>query len=429
MTAMTATSGMENLYDYKKFAILYVDDEEKSLTNFTRAYSDDFRVFTATNAQEGLKLLELHADDIGVLMTDQRMPAEKGVWLLERARQFRPRILRMLVTAYADMDAAIAAVNSGAIYRYITKPWDPAQLELTLRHALEFFMVQNERDQLLREKLSVLRNMMIADRIVSLGLLAAGLSHHIRNSLVAVKTFLDLAPSKMAEEKQEAAGLRNPDFWKEYHQNVQSQVEKINNLLRDLWSASENNDAVAFDEEVRLHQAVGAALNLFRDQLAARRIEVDNHIPDSLPALKVDKPKFGRLFELLLKEEVTTLPAGSRITLAAEEGKRGDKPELVVRINDNGPGLPQEALSVIFDPFTVTDSVPSEYGIHLMACFFIVHHHGGSIEAKSEPGQGNSFILRLPLKPEPMAASPDDTVFLQKALLNEGLWDKLLAGG
>jgi response regulator RpfG family c-di-GMP phosphodiesterase len=194
---------MENLYDYKKFAILYVDDEEKSLKYFARAFGDEFRVFTAANAQDGFKLLEQHADEIGLLLTDQRMPGEKGVWLLERARQLRPRILRMLVTAYADMDAAIAAVNSGAIYKYVTKPWDPPQLELTLRQGLEFFMVQAERDQLLREKMSVLRNMMIADRIVSLGLLAAGLSHHIRNSLVAVKTFLDLAPAKMAEEKTE----------------------------------------------------------------------------------------------------------------------------------------------------------------------------------------------------------------------------------
>jgi two-component system, probable response regulator PhcQ len=419
---------MENQYDYKKYAVLYVDDEEKSLTSFTRAYSDDFRVFTATNAQDGMKLLEQHGDEIGVLMTDQRMPAEKGVWLLERARQFRPRILRMLVTAYADMDAAIAAVNSGAIYRYITKPWDPAQLELTLRHALEFFMVQTERDQLLSEKMSVLRNMMIADRIVSLGLLAAGLSHHIRNSLVAVKTFLDLAPGKMAEEKKSAADLRNPDFWKEYHTNVQSQVEKINSLLGDLWAASENNAATQFDDEVRLHEVVGAALAQFRDQLAARRIEVDNRIPDSLPGLRVDKPKFSRLFELLLKEEVTTLPAGSRITLAAESAPNGAKPEIIVHITDNGPGLPQEALSVIFDPFVVTDSVPSEYGIHLMACFFIVHHHGGTIEAHSENGKGNTFTLHLPLKSEPVALSPDDTVFLQKALLNEGLWEKLLTG-
>src|SRR5436853_919328 len=199
---------MQNLYDYKKFAILYVDDEEKSLKYFARAFEDHCRILTATNAQDGLKLLEDHKDEIGLLMTDQRMPGEKGVWLLEKARQLRPRIVRILATAYSDMDAAVAAVNTGAIYKYVSKPWDPPQLEITLKRGLEFFMVQGERDQLLKEKMSVLHNMMIADRIVSLGLLAAGLSHHIRNSLVAVKTFLDLAPNKLREENLDLAALR-----------------------------------------------------------------------------------------------------------------------------------------------------------------------------------------------------------------------------
>jgi signal transduction histidine kinase len=223
--------------------------------------------------------------------------------------------------------------------------------------------------------------------------------------------------------------LRNPDFWKEYHQNVQSQIEKINGLLKDLWTASENNASSPFADEVTVHQAVGAALELFKDQFAARRIEIDNCIPDSLPALHVDKPKFCRLFELLLKDELAMLPSGSRITLSAELQNAEAKPEIIVQISDNGPGLPQEALSVIFDPFVVHGSVPSEYGIHLIACFFIVHHHGGKIEAKSRPGHGTTFSLRLPLKPEPAAPPPDDTAFLQKALLNENLWEKLLASG
>ena len=123
------------------------------------------------------------------------------------------------------------------------------------------------------------------------------------------------------------------------------------------------------------------------------------------------------------------LPAGSRFTLSAELQNAGAKPEIVVQISDNGPGLPQEALRVVFDPFVVHGSVPSEYGIHLMACFFIVHHHGGKIEAKSQPGHGTTFTLHLPLKPELAAPPPDDTDFLQKALLNESLWEKLLASG
>ena len=419
---------MDTLYDYKRFAILYVDDEEKSLKNFERAFGDDFRLLTASNAQDGLKLLQQHADDIGLLLTDQRMPGEKGVWLLERARQLRPRILRILVTAYSDFDAAIAAVNTGAIYKYIGKPWDPPQFELTLRHGLEFFMVQTERDELLFEKMSVLRNMMIADRIVSLGLLAAGLNHQIRNSLVAVKTFLDLAPKKMAEERASANGLRNPEFWTDYHQNVQSQIEKINNLLKDLWTASENPSA-PFADEVALRQVVDEVLAALRDQLVARRIEVENLIPDFLPALKVDKAKFRRLFELLMKEELATLPAESRVTFSAELEGADTKPEVVLKITDNGPGLPEDALRVVFDPFVVRDSVPSEYGINLMACFFIVHHHGGKIDATSQPGQGTIFTLRLPLQPERAAAAPGESDFLQKALLNGELWQKLIAGG
>jgi two-component system probable response regulator PhcQ len=418
---------MENLYNYKKFAVLYVDDEEKSLANFSRAFGEQFYIFTAANAQNGLKLLEEHADEIGLLMTDQRMPGEKGVWLLERARKLRPNIIRVLVTAYADMDAAIAAVNSGAIYKYVTKPWDPPQLEQTLKRGLEFFMVQLERDQLLREKMSVIRNMMIADRIVSLGLLAAGLSHHIRNSLVAVKTFLDLAPAKMAEEKSTAQGLRNPDFWKEYHQNVQSQIEKINGLLKDLWTASEPPSS-HFNDQVFIHETIAAVLKSFEDQFAARHIQVDNRVPDSLPALRADRPKFFRLFELLLKDELASLPAGSRLRLTAElQQKDGARPEIQIQISDDGPGLTQEALRVVFDPFVVRGDTPAEYGIHLMACFFIVYHHGGRIDAKSQPGRGTTFTICLPLNPERAVPPPDEQDFLRRVLLNEELWEKLIS--
>src|SRR6266581_215126 len=313
MTTSKTENVMQSLYDYKKYAVLYVDDEEKSLKYFSRAFADQFRIFTAPNAQDGLKILEQHKDEIGLLMTDQRMPGEKGVWLLEKARLLRPRIIRILATAYSDMEAAIAAVNTGAIYTYVGKPWDPPQLETTLKRGLEFFLVQRERDQLLKEKMSVLHNMMIADRIMSLGLLAAGLSHHIRNSLVAVKTFLDLAPAKLEEEKMDLNGLRNPDFWKEYYQNVQGQIGKINNMLKDLWTASEP-PAFAFADRVQLRQVVADAVAQLKDGFAAKNLQVENSIPEDLPALNVDKPKFYRLFDLLLKDEIASLPAGSRIT-------------------------------------------------------------------------------------------------------------------
>jgi len=242
-----------------------------------------------------------------------------------------------------------------------------------------------------------------------------------------VKTFLDLAPAKLEEEKVELDSLRNPDFWKEYYQNVQGQIGKINNMLKDLWTASEK-PAFEFGDQVQLHKVMAETLELLKEGLTAKNITVENSIPDSLPTMNVDKLKFYRLFELLLKDEIASLPAGSRITLSASllNGARADKQEIEVLVADNGPGLPKEALRLVFDPFVVRSDSPMEYGIHLMACYFIVHHHGGRIDARSGEGKGTVFTLRLPINPTQASAAQDDQEFLHKVLLSETLWEKLI---
>ena len=418
---------MDNYYDYKKFAVLYVDDEEKSLKNFTRAFGESFRILTATNAQAGLALLEERKDTIGVLMTDQRMPGEKGVWLLEKARQLEPRIIRILVTAFTDMDAAIAAVNTGSIYKFIMKPWDPPQLDNNLRRALEFFMVQKERDQLLKEKLSVIHNMMIADRIVSLGLLAQGLSQHIRNPLQAVRTFMDLAPLKIEEEKHHAGELRDPEFWREYYKNAQSQLDKITRLLNDLWAAPERPGS-GFNDKINLNSTLRDAALHLQPTLDSKQIKLSSQLTEGLPEIGGDAPKIRRLFDLLLKDEATSLPKGSTITVAARHNPQppSGQAEVQITVQDDGPGLRTEAVRVLFDPFTLRMDMPTEYGINLMGCFFIVHHHGGRIEAHSEQGKGTTFVIHLPVNPSD-APTEDRREFLQKVLLNESVWQKLIS--
>src|SRR4030095_12236438 len=130
---------------------------------------------------------------------------------------------------------------------------------------------------------------------------------------------------------------------------------------------------------------------------------------------------------LLLKDELVTLPPGSRIAFSANLRNAGtDKQEVLIRIVDNGPGLPQEALRLVFDPFVVRSDSPMEYGIHLMACFFIVHHHGGRIDARSQEGQGNTFNLRLHTNPNLIQPAQNEQEFLQKVLLSDRLWEKLI---
>ncbi len=411
---------MEAQYDHKQFAVLYVDDEELSLKNFARAFGDEFRIYTATNAKDGLKLIEEKQGEIGILMTDQKMPGEKGTWLLERARQLAPRIIRMLVTAHTDFQDAIEAINTGAIYRYINKPWEPEQLEVTLKHAMEFFLVQRERDQLLQEKMEALRQLMVADRLVSLGMLTAGLSHHIRNALVTVKTFMDLAPAKMREEKTDASAVRNPEFWSDYHQSVLCQIDRINNLLKELWVASEKSSG-QFADPVKLHAVVAETVESMKAVLAAKNLQVENQIDPDLPMLQVEKTRFLRLFELLLKEELASLPAGSRVTFSARVVGGDAKTEIQLQIRDNGPGLSPETVQHLFDPFMVRSDTPAEHGIYLMACFFIVHQHGGRIEAASQPGQGTTFTLHFPVNPDRSARELSQGL-LQKSRLGEQLW-------
>jgi two-component system, probable response regulator PhcQ len=417
---------MQPLYDYKKFAILYVDDEEKSLKYFTRAFQDQFRIFTASNAHDGFALLNQHKDEIGILMTDQRMPGERGVQLLEKARQLRPRIIRMLATAFTDFDAAVDAVNSGAIYKYVHKPWDIPALEVTLRRALEFFMVQRERDELLREKLSVLHNLMITDRVVSLGVLAAGLGHHIRNSLVAVRTFLDLAPEKLQEEVN-FDDLRNPNFWRDFYGHVQKQLHRITDLLRDLGLAAEHPSS-EFNDMVDLQELAGRAIERSRTASVNKTVVIENNIPASLPKIRADRYKITRFFELLLKDEILNLPDQGRISLSASQESTDQGAVVKIIVQDNGPGLASDSLRSVFDPFLVRYDDPQEFGINLMACFFLIYHHGGKIEVESQPGAGTKFTVTLPVNAAERSLVQSDRDFLPHLLANEALWEKLLAG-
>jgi two-component system probable response regulator PhcQ len=421
---------MQTFYDYKKFGILYVDDEEKSLKSFKTAFGDRFRIFTANNAAEGFKIFEEHKDELGILMSDQRMPGEKGVQLLERARQLRPRILRILATAYADTEAAVQAVNQGAIYRYVHKPWDPQELDITLKRGLEFFTVQRERDQLLKEKLSVLHNMMITDRVVSLGILAAGLSHHVRNSLVAVRTFLDLAPAKLQAEKVDLEQLRNPNYWRDFYDHVQVQVRRITEMLNDLGSASENQKLL-FGDRVEIKPVVENALAKMKERIDSKKIRVELDFPPGLPALTVDQPKFEQIFSLLFKDELVNLPDGSTIRVrgSSTPGEGGKPAQVNVEIEDNGNGLPEESLRSVFDPFFLRQDNPQEFGIDLMASYFLVYHHGGKIEVKPAAERGTVFTLSFPIIPQPPSPGQDDRDFISKVLMNETLWERLLAGG
>jgi two-component system, probable response regulator PhcQ len=195
--------------------ILYVDDEPMALKYFERLVSPLAPVITALSVEEGKAVLRERAGEIAVLVTDQRMPGAHGNELLRFTREYHPRIVRMLTTAYSELGEAIEAINSGEIYRYITKPWELASLHADLRNALELAELRNERDHLLGQKLMVQQQGLLGSRLASMVMLGGGLFQgdihghtegHIQSDLRAG----DAALHRFAQAAL-AAGCHMPD--------------------------------------------------------------------------------------------------------------------------------------------------------------------------------------------------------------------------
>ncbi len=113
--------------------ILIVDDEPDVLFSLKGLLRHDFQLHTAESGDEALAILRQHP--IHVIMTDQRMPGMTGTELMQHAKSEFPEAVRIVFTGYADIKAVVEAINSGGLYRYITKPWDPDDLIATLHRA------------------------------------------------------------------------------------------------------------------------------------------------------------------------------------------------------------------------------------------------------------------------------------------------------
>jgi two-component system probable response regulator PhcQ len=415
---------MNPLYDYKRFAVLYVDDEEKSLKYFKANFEDKFRVLIAPNAREGWEIFHANEDDIAILITDQRMPGESGVQLLEKVRQRRPKTIRLLATAYSDLEAAVAAVNNGAIYKYISKPWDVRELEITLMRAMEFFIIQGERDHLLREKLSAMHRVMMTDRLISLGLLASGLSHHMRNSLVAVKVFLDLAPRKLEDEVTNLEKLRDPNYWQDFYKTVQVQLQKITGLLDNLGGLSQPPQP-QFDTQVKISALVNQAVTQQTSELRWQKRKIQVEVSGTEPLIKVDEKMMQQFFQRLLQSLALAVPEGATLKIHLQPGAdQSVQLDLVAE----GLRLPENSLRHLFDPFYVAGHEADDAGLDLLTCYFIIYHHGGHFSASVNDKGEAHYSIKFLKEPGLTPAVQDEQAFLNKVFAVEAKWEQLLMG-
>ena len=333
-----------------RHAVLFVDDEEKARKYFRMAFARDFTVLTAGGVQEALELLELHGDEIAILISDQRMPGQQGVDLLKRARAEWPQIVRMLTTAYSDLDDAIAAVNRGEILRYITKPWDLEALRAELHHGVEFFLLRRERDLLVQEKLSVLERASQVDRLRSLLAIGAGVTH-LRHAAQALSEWERCAAASRRKEHPSPAEM---ELWGEEVRQTQDLIA-LHRRLRELDDAAAGGfpDLASPAALLADHgfEAVGSG-----PVIHCRRFLLDR----LLEALK------GQVAERVRIEEST----------------------------DGGLRIPGPAAVLSFERAAEQGSLSSG----LFDAYLIVWHHGGTL-AIEPSDKGQRIRLTLPADP------------------------------
>jgi two-component system probable response regulator PhcQ len=173
--------------------ILFVDDEATAVKYFQRAINSLAPVITGSSVEEGKRLLDQHAGTLLVLVSDQRMPGGYGNELLLYALTKYPHIVRILTTAYSELEQTVEAVNQGQIHRYIQKPWEISAIRMELKQALDLANLRKEHAHLLREKMMVWKKLIVSNRIGTLYALCASLAASM--DALSIEAYLSTAHS------------------------------------------------------------------------------------------------------------------------------------------------------------------------------------------------------------------------------------------
>ena len=387
-----------NPYEYKQFAVLFVDDEPQALKYFHKATDKDFQVVTASSVAEGWKMIEAEPEKFGAVVTDQRMPKEQGVELLSRLRASRPNIVRILTTAYSDLDSAIDAVNSGQIFYYVTKPWNVRELRVVLMRAMDFFLLQRERDMLLNEKLSVFQKMLVQDRARALAVFAASMTGQLDNSLQALKDYLEQAPASLVTPPTNGTPLR--DLWGQLPQQSLRMLGAVEQAVQSIEKKQKG-----FEPVENLEALVGAE---FGDVGAGLK---------NLPAVQAD----AALLENIL-HVIHDAMGDDAVTVRAEARQVWGTDGLSIHFVGRNGDWSSERRASVFSALKGGGD-PQDGGMGVLAAFLMAYHHGGRLIVCPTAPQGPGFQLHLPLDPNQVRMPALEQDWLENLFMKIEAWE------
>jgi two-component system response regulator HupR/HoxA len=133
----------------RDFKILAVDDEQPSLNAIFRTLRREFETILSLNGKSALEVLK--SEPVSVILADQKMPEMTGVELLKKSQELQPDAVRILITGYTDIEATIQSINEAQVFYYINKPWEPEELRLIVRRAVEHHQLTKQNKRLMAE--------------------------------------------------------------------------------------------------------------------------------------------------------------------------------------------------------------------------------------------------------------------------------------
>ena len=378
----------------RRHTILVVDDEPDVVQSVKDLLRLDYNVLGTIHADEAVKLMQ--ENEVDVVMTDQRMPDMTGVELLSKIKGPYPEATRLLFTGYADIRAVIEAINQGNVYRYITKPWDPDELQLIIREACERHDLIVQRRVLMDELEKRNDELRVANDLKAAFIQVA--SHELRTPLSILMGY-----SELARRIGDSAGPT-----REWLTRIHAAAERLKGLIDQIISMLQAGDFKAQLERkpVELSTFIAGAVEDVAPFVELRRQRLVRDWSAGMGSITIDPAKIRDAINHLLLNAIKFTPDGGAITIRAGRDNGSAK----ISIIDTGSGIEEAELKrygeAFFTGYDVARHSSGTYehgrrGLGLGASVVkkFVEMHGGKVHVESKVGVGTTATITLPPAP------------------------------
>ncbi|HUB07762.1 MAG TPA: ATP-binding protein [Myxococcales bacterium] len=383
--------------------ILYVDDEASNRLVFGRSFEKKFRIWMAEDGPQALEILA--REPVGVLLSDQRLPGMLGTELLAIVKEKYPGVVRMVLTAYSEMEVVLKAINEGLSSRYILKPWSRPMLQEVLTWGLDVYRFQGKVQELQVRLIE-------QERLSTIGTLMASVTHDIRNPLAYLCAYGESLGISVAAMQDWVAALRRdarlrgafdlPQANKALEEmedlphvvaDMMHGLETITGIVQGIQNQARRSKTNAEPAEVGQTAKLAARLVQGAVSQVGGKLQLD--VPEGLPFVVLSTVELSQILLNLLVNASQALEdvTGDRsLTVRA----RGEGKGVRLEVQDTGTGMPPEVQARAFEQFFTTKPAGVGTGLGLANCKRIVEAAGGNIALTTAPGKGTTVSFWLP---------------------------------